>query len=64
MSKSFNPTQTLICHLCGELYTEEKGHNPVACEGTLLERVARLERELVATKKKREAASLVPMSSR
>ena len=28
---SFNPTQTLLCHICGEYYTEQDGHDVEKC---------------------------------
>ena len=58
MTKIFNPTQTLKCHLCGELYTEEKGHSFIVCEDTLLKRVAQLREQLATREKQREQASL------
>lgn len=58
MAKSFNPKQTLLCHLCGEHYTEDIGHRLADCEDTLLKSVAHLTKQLAITKRLREGASL------
>ena len=58
MAKSFNSAQTLKCHLCGEFYTEEKGHSLIFCEDILLTRVAQLQEQLVITQRQRNQASL------
>ena len=58
MSKSFNLTQKLICHLCGEIYSESTGHLSGEGEMVVLKRVSRLRGELATTEKHREEASL------
>jgi len=57
-TRSFNPTQNLMCHLCGEIYTEEEGHSYVVCEDILLKRLTKLRIELANTERQRERASL------